>query len=159
MRAWVFPATATVIFWGLFGFIPKITIRYISPTSASVYAAFAGIPVALIIMAIMRFQLDTEPRGVILAGITGVLGMLGALGYLVAVSRRSRQLDLSLYGSVSSFHNSACNGFPRRDTGCSAVGGSWHGFRSGSTNCNLGLNGSDQSSQTKGPLRIAIALG
>ena len=87
MRAWVFPAAATVIFWGLFGFIPKITTRYISPTSASVYAAFAGIPVALIIMAIMRFQLDTDPKGVILASITGVLGMLGALGYLVAVSR------------------------------------------------------------------------
>ena len=87
MRAWVFPAAVTVIFWGLFGFIPKITTRYISPTSASVYAAFAGIPVALIIMAIMRFQLDTEPRGVILASITGVLGMLGALAYLVAVSR------------------------------------------------------------------------
>ncbi len=87
MRAWVIPATATVIFWGLFGFIPKITTRYISPASASVYAAFAGIPVALIIMAIMRFQLDTEPKGVILASITGVLGMLGALGYLVAVSR------------------------------------------------------------------------
>jgi len=87
MRAWVFPAAVTVIFWGLFGFIPKITTRYISPTSASVYAAFAGIPVALIILAIMRFQLDTEPRGVILASITGVLGMLGALAYLVAVSR------------------------------------------------------------------------
>jgi transporter family protein len=87
MKAWIFPATATIIFWGLFGFIPKITTRYISPTSAIVYGAFAGIPVALIILAIMRFQLDTEPRGVILAGITGVLGMLGALGYLVAVSR------------------------------------------------------------------------
>jgi len=87
MRAWIFPATATIIFWGLFGFIPKITTRYIGPTSAIVYGAFAGVPVALIIMAIMRFQLDTEPRGVILAGITGVVGMLGALGYLVAVSR------------------------------------------------------------------------
>ncbi len=87
MKAWIFPATATIIFWGLFGFIPKITTRYISPTSAIIYGAFAGIPVALIILAIMRFQLDTEPRGVILAGITGVLGLLGALGYLVAVSR------------------------------------------------------------------------
>ena len=87
MKAWIFPATATTLFSGLFGFIPKITTRYIGPTSAIVYGAFAAVPVALIIMAIMRFQLDTEPRGVILAGITGVLGMLGALGYLVAVSR------------------------------------------------------------------------
>ncbi len=87
MRAWVIPATFTILFWGLFGFIPKITTRYISPTSAIVYGSLAGVPVALIIMAIMRFQLDTEPRGVILASITGVTGVLGALGFVVAVTR------------------------------------------------------------------------
>ncbi len=87
MKTWIVPATFTVIFWGLFGFIPKITIRYISPTSAIVYGSLAGIPVALVIMAVMRFQLDTEPSGVILASITGVLGFLGGLGYLVAVTR------------------------------------------------------------------------
>ena len=87
MRAWVIPATFTIVFWGLFGFVPKITTRYISATSAIVYGALAGVPVALIIMAIMRFQVETEPRGVILASITGVLGILGALGYLVAVTR------------------------------------------------------------------------
>ncbi len=77
----------TFIFWGLWGFIPKITTRYISPTSAVVYEALIGLPVALIIMAIMRFQIQTEPRGIVLASITGVLGLLGALGYLVAVTR------------------------------------------------------------------------
>jgi transporter family protein len=87
MRPWLFPATLTFIFWGLWGFIPKITTRYISPTSAVVYEALIGLPVALIIMAIMRFQIQTEPRGVVLASITGVLGLLGALGYLVAVTR------------------------------------------------------------------------
>jgi len=87
MKPWIFPATATVIFWGLFGFIPKITTRFISPTSAVVYEALIGLPVALIIMAIMRFQIQTEPRGIVLASITGVLGLLGALGYLVAVTR------------------------------------------------------------------------
>lgn len=87
MKPWIFPAMFTFIFWGLWGFIPKITTRYISPTSAVVYEALIGLPVALIIMAIMRFQIQTEPRGVLLASITGVLGLLGALGYLVAVTR------------------------------------------------------------------------
>jgi transporter family protein len=87
MRPWIFPAMFTLIFWGLWGFIPKITTRYISPTSAVVYEAMIGLPVALIIMAIMRFQIQTEPRGIVLASITGVLGLLGALGYLVAVTR------------------------------------------------------------------------
>jgi transporter family protein len=77
----------TFFFFGLWGFIPKITTRYISPTSAIVYSSLIGLPVALIIMAIVRFQVETEPRGVILASVTGVLGILGALGYLVAVTR------------------------------------------------------------------------
>ena len=87
MRAWIFPATVTILSWGLFGFIPKITTRYISPTSAIVYGSLAGVPVAFVIMAVMRFHVETEPRGVILASITGVMGILGALGYLVAVTR------------------------------------------------------------------------
>ena len=87
MRGWIAPATLTFIFWGLWGFIPKITVRYISPTSAVIYEALIGLPVALIIMAFMRFQVQTEPRGIVLASITGILGILGALGYLVAVTR------------------------------------------------------------------------
>ena len=87
MKAWILPATVTIISWGLFGFVPKITTRYISPTSAIVYGSLAGVPVALIIMAVMRFHIETEPRGVILAGITGVFGIFGALGFVVAVTR------------------------------------------------------------------------
>jgi transporter family protein len=87
MRPWILPATFTFIFWGLWGFIPKITTRYINPTSAVVYEALIGLPVALILLAIMRFQLQTDPRGIILASVTGTLGLLGALGYLVAVTR------------------------------------------------------------------------
>ncbi len=87
MKGWIAPATFTFIFWGLWGFIPKITTRYISPTSAVIYEALIGLPVALIIMAFMRFQIQSEPRGIILASVTGILGLLGALGYLVAVTR------------------------------------------------------------------------
>jgi transporter family protein len=87
MKGWIAPATLTFIFWGLWGFIPKVTTRYINPTSAVVYEALIGLPVALIILVFMRFQIQTEPRGIALASITGTLGLLGALGYLVAVTR------------------------------------------------------------------------
>jgi transporter family protein len=87
MKGWIAPATFTFIFWGLWGFIPKITTRYISPTSAVIYEALIGLPLALIIMAFMRFQIQSEPRGIALASATGILGILGALGYLVAVTR------------------------------------------------------------------------
>ncbi len=87
MKGWIAPATLTFIFWGLWGFLPKITTRYINPTSAIVYEALIGLPVALIIMAFMRFQVQTDPRGIVLASLTGVLGIIGAFGYLVAVTR------------------------------------------------------------------------
>lgn len=87
MKEWIAPATFTFIFWGLWGFIPKITTRYINPTSAVIYEALIGLPVALIIMVFMRFQIQSEPRGIVLASVTGILGILGALGYLVAVTR------------------------------------------------------------------------
>lgn len=87
MKEWIAPATFTFILWGLWGFIPKITTRYISPSSAVIYEALIGLPLALIIMAFMRFQIQTEPRGIILASVTGIVGILGAFGYLVAVTR------------------------------------------------------------------------
>jgi transporter family protein len=86
MRGWIAPATFTFIFWGLWGFIPKLTTRYISPTSAVIYEALIGLPLALIIMTFMRFQIQSEPRGIVLASVTGILGILG-VGYLVAVTR------------------------------------------------------------------------
>lgn len=87
MKGWIAPATLTFIFWGLWGFIPKLTTRYINPTSALVYEALIGVPVALVVLVFMRFQIQTEPRGILLASLTGILGLLGALGYLVAVTR------------------------------------------------------------------------
>ncbi|MFQ5942170.1 MAG: EamA family transporter [Anaerolineales bacterium] len=87
MKTWILPATFTFIFWGLWGLIPKLTVRYISPTSAIVFESLIGLPVALIIAVVLRFQVDMEPRGLVLASVTGVLGILGALGYLIAVTR------------------------------------------------------------------------
>lgn len=87
MKGWVFPALGTFIFWGFWGFIPKITTRYISPKSAIVYEVLGGFLVAIMVMYSMNFRPEINPKGFAMAITTGVFGFLGALCYLLAVSK------------------------------------------------------------------------
>jgi transporter family protein len=85
MKEWLLPASMTMICWGIWGFIPKITTRYINPLSASVFEGLGSAIFALIILFTLSFKPEIHPKGVSLAFITGLLGMLGALFYLFAM--------------------------------------------------------------------------
>ena len=85
MKAWILPASVTFLCWGIWGFIPKITIRYISPMSALVFEAVGVALAGLMGLAIVGFRLDLHPKGIGLAMVTGLVGMVGALGFLFAV--------------------------------------------------------------------------
>jgi len=87
MKEWVFPALGTFIFWGLWGFIPKITTKYISPKSAIVY---------IMVLYSLNFRPEINPKGFAMAITTGVFGFLGALCYLLAVSKGPVSLVVTL---------------------------------------------------------------
>jgi transporter family protein len=87
MKGWLLPASMTLICWGIWGFIPKITTRYINPLSASVFEGLGSAIFALIVLFSLSFKPEVHPKGVSLAFITGLLGMLGALFYLFAMPR------------------------------------------------------------------------
>src|SRR5678816_3584278 len=87
MTSWKLPAFGVFLAWGLWSFVPKLTVRYIDPRSAAVYEALGALLVALGIWFSMQFRLQTQPTGMALAFATGVLGLLGALCFLVAVAR------------------------------------------------------------------------
>ena len=87
MKEWLLPASMTLICWGIWGFIPKITTRYINPLSASVFEGLGSAVFALIIFFSLGFKPEFHPKGVSLAFITGMLGMLGALFYLFAMPK------------------------------------------------------------------------
>ena len=87
MKEWLLPASMTLICWGVWGFIPKITTRYINPLSASVFEGLGSAVFALIIFFSLGFKPEFHPKGVSLAFITGMLGMLGALFYLFAMPK------------------------------------------------------------------------
>ncbi len=87
MKAWLLPASMTMICWGIWGFIPKITTRYINPLSASVFEGLGSAIFAIIILFSLSFKPEIHPKGISLAFITGLLGMLGALFYLFAMPK------------------------------------------------------------------------
>lgn len=87
MKEWLLPASMTLICWGIWGFIPKITTRYINPLSASLFEGLGSTIFALIVLVSLNFKPDIHPKGVSLAFITGLLGMLGALFYLLAMPK------------------------------------------------------------------------
>ena len=87
MKAWLLPASMTMICWGIWGFIPKITTRYINPLSASVFEGLGSAVFAIVILFTLSFKPQIHPKGISLAFITGLLGMLGALFYLFAMPK------------------------------------------------------------------------
>ena len=87
MKEWILPTFGALVFWGLWSFIPKITIKYINPKSAIIFGAFGGIILALVLSGLIKFQLEIHPKGILLSILTGFLGFLGALCFLYAVSK------------------------------------------------------------------------
>ncbi len=85
MRSWLLPAFVTLICWGVWAFVPKLTTRYISPMSAVVYESLGALVMGGVVLAILNFRPEVDARGVCLALATGMLGIAGALGFLFAV--------------------------------------------------------------------------
>jgi transporter family protein len=96
MKPWIMPTFGAFVVWGLWSFIPKITVRYISPKSAVVYEVLGGIFVATAVLYTLNFRPDMHPKGVALGITTGLLGFLGALFFLFAVSAGPVSLVVSL---------------------------------------------------------------
>ncbi|MCG8637230.1 MAG: DMT family transporter [Desulfobacterales bacterium] len=85
MINWILPASVTLICWGVWGFIPKITTRYITPVSAMIYETAGAAVVGLVALSLVKFQPDIHIKGICLGIATGILGLTGALGFLFAV--------------------------------------------------------------------------
>lgn len=85
MPSWILPASMALICWGIWGFIPKITTRYIHPLSAVLYETIGAGIMGIAVLAYLGFKPEVHSKGIWLALSTGILGMLGALGFLFAV--------------------------------------------------------------------------
>ena len=97
---WLLPASLTLVCWGIWSFVPKITTRYIRPMSAIVYEVIGAIIVGAIILAHLDFRPDTNPKGICLAVFTGIVGFTGALGFLFAVKYQKVSV-IAMFTSLS----------------------------------------------------------
>ena len=96
MKSWFDPAILTLIFFGMWGFFPKITTRYIEPKSALVYEVAGGALVGLSVLVWLSFKPQVHPVGTFLGVITGIFGFVGALFFLYAVSRGNASIVVTL---------------------------------------------------------------
>jgi transporter family protein len=87
MPAWLPPAAAAFLCWGVWAFLPKLTTRYIDPKSAIIYEAAGGLVVAAAILGLIAFRPAGDGRGIALALATGIFGITGALAYLYAMQK------------------------------------------------------------------------
>lgn len=87
MQSWMLPAAFAFVCFGLWAFLPKLTVRYLDPKSAIIYGTLGALLVAAVVFAQMGYRAGTEPRGILLAVLTAVFGFAGTLAYLYAAQR------------------------------------------------------------------------
>ncbi|SCX89678.1 EamA family transporter [Desulfoluna spongiiphila] len=97
---WVLPALVTLVCWGLWGFIPKLTTQYINPMSAMIYETIGAAIVGLVVLTLVDFRPEVHVKGVCLGITTGIIGLTGALGFLFAV-KSGKVAVVAMFTSMS----------------------------------------------------------
>lgn len=87
MKSWFLPAIFIPIVWGFWGLFPKLAVKYLSPTHAMVYQVGGSVVFGIVLLALIGFRPQIEPRGIAFAIAAGICGMGGALLYLLAVGK------------------------------------------------------------------------
>jgi transporter family protein len=89
MAPWLINSLVALVCFGLWGFLPKIAVRYISPRSALVYEVLGVVTVGCIVLLTVGKGISTDVRGTLPAVLTGIFGTVGFLSFLYAVNEGS----------------------------------------------------------------------
>jgi transporter family protein len=87
MKEWLPASMCVFVLWGIWGFLPKLSTRYLSPKSVIIYEVLGSITVGFVILAMLKFRPQFDATGAALGFITGVVGFTGGLAFLYAVSK------------------------------------------------------------------------
>ena len=96
MRGWLLNSLMALICFGLWAFLPKVSVKYINPRSALIYEVMGGIIVATIVWITMGKGMAHDFRGAIPAVLTGIIGYLGMFFFLHAVEADSVSVVASI---------------------------------------------------------------
>ncbi len=87
MKDWLLPTFGALFLWGLWSFIPKIAITYITPKVALLFEVLGASVVAIFVFITTGFRLDFDLIGATLSFLTGIFGTLGVLLFFKAISK------------------------------------------------------------------------
>ena len=60
MKNWFLPSILTLVFWGVWGFIPKLTTKYINPLSAVIFEALGVMIVGIVVLFVVGFRPEIQ---------------------------------------------------------------------------------------------------
>lgn len=89
MSSWFLNSLGALVCFGLWAFLPKIAVRYISPKSALIYEVLGVFTAGCFFFLTVGKNIDTDMRGILPAMLTGVLGTVGFLFFLYALTAGS----------------------------------------------------------------------
>ncbi len=84
---WFLFASLALICWGVWGFLPKLTIKYISPSDAVIFQGIGNLFFLIIVLFYKGFTIKTDVRGITSAFFTGFPGISGSFFYLMAIEK------------------------------------------------------------------------
>ncbi|MFP3869267.1 MAG: EamA family transporter [Syntrophobacteria bacterium] len=96
MRTWLLNSLMALCCFGLWAFLPKVAVKYISPKSALVYEVLGGMLVGFVVLLSLDKRLEANIKGIIPALLTGIVGYIGFLFFLYAVQAGKVSIVASL---------------------------------------------------------------
>ena len=95
---WALYAVLCIILWGLWGFLAKIGSESATPFQLQVLFTLGMLPVAVCILAGMRWKLDRDFKGASYGILSGVTTGLGILGYYRALQAQAASVVTPVTG-------------------------------------------------------------
>jgi transporter family protein len=84
---WQFYASAALLVWGFWGYLPKLALRTLDPRSVLILEGLGGVLVGLAVLASRGFRVQADAGGMLAAVATGICGLGGAYFFLLALER------------------------------------------------------------------------
>lgn len=95
MDGFLWPALLSLLFYGLWGFFPKLAVGHLDPRSALLYQ-LSGTAVVVLLGLLLGPTLQFNARGAAGAALMGVSGALGSLFMFLALGRGRASVVVTL---------------------------------------------------------------
>ncbi len=96
MKDWLLYSFLSLLFWGIWAFLPRFAVTFISPRTLTIYQTI-GISVTVLgIFAFSPWKIETHPMGIFIGILSGSFGILGTYCYNIAMQRGQASIVLML---------------------------------------------------------------